>query len=93
MLRHMPRRMGALHLLSACDRDSCDVGDVLRLIEASALDEVVVTNSIAHEWDAAITKKVKQLSIGKMLADVIATVHSQASVLGLLETCKWTHGA
>jgi phosphoribosylpyrophosphate synthetase len=66
---------------------------VLRRIEASSLDEVVVTNSIAHAWDPAISKKVKQLSIGRMLADVISTVHNQASVQSLLETCKWTHAS
>ena len=58
-------------------------GDAYNKIEDSVVIEIVVTNSIYH--DKLGTKKIKVLSIGRLLADAILRIHKGWSVSHLFE--------
>lgn len=55
-------------------------GDALDLIKNSMLDELVVTNTIPLHDDAKQIKKIRQLNIGPMLAEVIRRMGTEESV-------------
>jgi|EP01047_Picozoa_sp_COSAG01_P055065 hypothetical protein len=56
-------------------------GPALQRIEASALDEVVCANTVPlREGTHDVTSKIKQLSIGKLLAATIQRLHTGESV-------------
>jgi ribose-phosphate pyrophosphokinase len=57
-------------------------GAAIERIEASPLEEVVVTNSIPPRTPQSL-KKVKYLSIGKLLGEAIRRIHSNDSVSSL----------
>jgi len=52
-------------------------------IEKSQLDEVVVTNSIPLSQEAENSDKVRQLSVGIILADTISRINLEESVSDL----------
>jgi ribose-phosphate pyrophosphokinase len=52
-------------------------------IEASLLKEVVVTNSIPLSEEAKKSSRIKSLSIAKLLAEAIRSIHEETSVSGL----------
>lgn len=56
----------------------------LERIEASAFEQVVVTNTVPIDTKG-ITKKVEVLSVAKLLADAIAAVSNASSVSALFE--------
>jgi len=58
-------------------------GNAIKNIEASALDEVVVTDSIPLSEEAKNSKKIRQLGIGEMLAQIIRRVNEEESVSSL----------
>ena len=49
-------------------------------IEESDLKEVVVTNSIPLSEEARKSSRVKSLSIAKLMADAIRSIHEETSV-------------
>ena len=52
-------------------------GPAAERIEASALDEVVITNTVPlKEGIPEKTNKIKQLSIGKLLSESIQCIHT-----------------
>jgi len=55
-------------------------GDAVADIEASVLDEVVVTDSIPLSTTAAKCDKIRQLSISNIIAETIYRVNNQESV-------------
>ncbi len=58
-------------------------GPAVDRIEKSALEEVVVTNSIPLQGDLQNCKKIKVLSVGKLLAQAVQSIHEETSVSGL----------
>ncbi len=60
-------------------------GRAIDNIEKSELDEVVVTNSIPLSEDAANCAKIRQLTVGIILADTISRINREESVSDLFE--------
>jgi ribose-phosphate pyrophosphokinase len=58
-------------------------GPAVKRIEESALTEVVVTNTILHSEEARASKKIKFLSIGRLLGEAIRRIHNSDSVSSL----------
>ena len=64
-------------------------GTAAERIEGSALEEVVVSNTIPlGAAVAANTRKVRQLSVGKLLAHAINSIHTGDSVSRLFDPSK-----
>jgi len=55
-------------------------GDAIKNIEESELDEVVVTDTIPLSVAAKKSKKIRQLNIGEMLAQIIRRINEEESV-------------
>jgi ribose-phosphate pyrophosphokinase len=66
--------------VSACATHAVLSGPALSRIEESDLREVVVTNSIPLSEDARKSSRVKSLSIAKLMADAIRSIHEETSV-------------
>ena len=58
-------------------------GPAVKRIEESQLSEVVVTNSILHSEEARASKKIRFLSIGRLLGEAIRRIHNSDSVSSL----------
>ncbi len=69
--------------VSACASHGVLSGPAVQRIEASPLKEVVVTNSIRPSDEAAACKKIKFISIAKLLAEAIRRIHNSDSVSSL----------
>ena len=66
--------------VSACATHAVLSGPAVERIEASALREVVFTNSIPLSEEARQSKKIRSLSIAKLLAEAIRSIHEETSV-------------
>ena len=66
--------------VSACATHAVLSGPAVERIEQSALREVVFTNSIPLSEEARKSKKIKSLSIAKLMADAIRSIHEETSV-------------
>ncbi|XP_031549006.1 phosphoribosyl pyrophosphate synthase-associated protein 2-like [Actinia tenebrosa] len=55
-------------------------GDAPELIEGSEIDEVVVTNTVAHESKIARCSKIKSIDISQLLAEAIRRIHNGESM-------------
>jgi ribose-phosphate pyrophosphokinase len=58
-------------------------GPAVERIEASGLKEVVFTNSIPLSDEAKASKRIKSLSIAKLMAAAIKSIHEETSVSNL----------
>ena len=58
-------------------------GSAVNRIMDSALDELVVTNTIPLSKEAANCKKIRQLSVGPLLAETIKRISQEESVSSL----------
>lgn len=67
----------------ACATHGVLSGPAVERIEASALEEVVVSNSIPLSDEARASKKVKVVSIGRLLGEAIRRIHNSDSVSSL----------
>jgi ribose-phosphate pyrophosphokinase len=54
--------------------------DAPRLIEESAIDEVVVTNTIPHEIQKMQCHKIKTVDISILLSEAIRRIHNKESM-------------
>ncbi|KAF3846957.1 hypothetical protein F7725_004035 [Dissostichus mawsoni] len=54
--------------------------DAPRLIEESAIDEVVVTNTIPHELQKLQCSKIKTVDISMILSEAIRRIHNGESM-------------
>src|SRR5580693_2157709 len=70
---------GALSV-SACATHAVLSGPALERIGQSSLKEVVVTNSIPLSEAGKKVEKIKQLSIARLMADAIRSIHEETSV-------------
>jgi ribose-phosphate pyrophosphokinase len=66
--------------VSACATHAVLSGPAVERIEASSLQEVVVTNSIPLSEAGRNSSKIKQLSIANLMADAIRSIHEETSV-------------
>ena len=55
-------------------------GPAVKKIEASVLDELVVTDTIPLRPDAKACKRIRQLSVAEMLAETMRRIHEEESV-------------
>ncbi len=66
--------------VSACATHAVLSGPAVRRIESSGLKEVVFTNSVPPSRAAKSCGKIKFLSIAKLLAEAIKSIHEETSV-------------
>jgi ribose-phosphate pyrophosphokinase len=69
--------------VSACATHGVLSGPAVSRIEASDLIEVVITNSIPLSEEGKQSKKIKALSIAKLMATAIRSIHEETSVSNL----------
>jgi len=66
--------------VSACATHAVLSGPAVSRIEASCLKEVIVTNSIPLSDEKINCSRIKTLSIAKLLAEAIRSIHEETSV-------------
>ena len=66
--------------VSACATHAVLSGDAVKRIEDSCLREVVFTNSIPLSQEAKNSCRIKSLSVAKLLAEAIRSIHEETSV-------------
>src|SRR5688572_10948303 len=64
----------------ACGTHAVLSGPATDRIEACRLEELVVTNTIPIHQQAKACKKIKTLSVGKLLAQAVQSIHDETSV-------------
>jgi ribose-phosphate pyrophosphokinase len=67
----------------ACVTHAVLSGPAMDRINASPLDELVVTNSIPLSQEASASPKIRQISIGRLLGEAIRRIHRSDSVSSL----------
>ncbi|MES2997752.1 MAG: ribose-phosphate pyrophosphokinase [Pseudomonadota bacterium] len=70
---------GAKRVMAYCTHPVLS-GDAIRAIEASCINELVVTDTIPLHDKAKQCKKIRQLSLSNMLAQTICRINSEESV-------------
>ena len=75
-------QQGAVGVLAYCTHAVLSGSAVQRIAE-SALDEVVVTDSIPLRADAQACKKIRVLSVAGLLAETILRISNEDSVSSL----------
>jgi ribose-phosphate pyrophosphokinase len=73
---------GATKVVAYCTHAVLSGGAVER-IAGSALDELVVTDTIPLREDAAACRKIRQLSVAGLLAETILRIFTEDSVSSL----------
>ena len=66
--------------VSACATHAVLSGPAVERIESSQLKEVVFTNSIPPREAAAASNKIRSLSVGKLLATAVQSIHEETSI-------------
>jgi ribose-phosphate pyrophosphokinase len=74
---------GGARSVVACATHGVLSGPAVQRIEESVLAEVVVTNSVLASEEARASKKIKFLSIGRLLGEAIRRIHNSDSVSSL----------
>ncbi len=72
-------KSGATKVYACCSHPVLS-GPAIERIEGSDLAEVVVTNTIPLHSDARKCKKISVLSVGKLLAQAVQSIHEETSV-------------
>ena len=78
------KKKGAIKVVAYCTHPVLS-GTSIERIMASELDELVVTDTIPLREDAASCKKVRQLSVGQLMAETIRRISNEDSVSSLFE--------
>lgn len=78
------KKKGAIKVVAYCTHPVLS-GTAIERIMASELDELVVTDTIPLREDAASCKKVRQLSVGELMAETIRRISNEDSVSSLFE--------
>jgi ribose-phosphate pyrophosphokinase len=76
------KQQGASQVVAYCTHAVLS-GPAVANINASVLDELVVTNTIPLRPDAIACEKIRQLSIGELLAETMRRVSNEESVSSL----------
>jgi len=75
---------GAVKVVAYCTHPVLS-GPAIERVSASALDELVVTDTIPLSEEAAKCKKVRQLTVGELMAETIRRISNEDSVSSLFE--------
>jgi ribose-phosphate pyrophosphokinase len=78
------KKKGAEKVVAYCTHPVLS-GSAIERINASDLDELVVTDTIPLSADAAACKKVRQLTVGELMAETIRRISNEDSVSSLFE--------
>ena len=78
------KKKGAIKVVAYCTHPVLS-GTAIERISASELDELVVTDTIPLREDAASCKKIRQLSVGELMAETIRRISNEDSVSSLFE--------
>jgi len=76
------KEKGALRVIAYCTHPVLS-GSAVERIENSALDELVVTDTIPLREDARNSKRIRQLSVAELLAETIRRITDEESVSSL----------
>jgi ribose-phosphate pyrophosphokinase len=74
---------GAKNVYAYCTHPIFSGPAIDRIAQGSALDEVVVTNTIPLAANAAACQKIRQLSVGPLIAETIQRIAKGESVMSL----------
>jgi len=77
------KERGAKHVYAYCTHPIFSGPAIERISKGSALDEVVVTNTIPLSQAAQACKKIRQLSVAPLMAETISRIASGESVMSL----------
>ena len=58
-------------------------GPAIERLEAAPLDQVIITNTIPLRDRATSCRKIKQLSVARLLGQAIRSIHEETSVSSL----------
>jgi ribose-phosphate pyrophosphokinase len=58
-------------------------GPAIERLEAAPIDQVIITNTIPLNADRARCKKIKVLSVARLLGQAIRSIHEETSVSSL----------
>jgi ribose-phosphate pyrophosphokinase len=78
------KKKGAIKVVAYCTHPVLS-GSAIDRISASELDELVVTDTIPLRKDAIACNKIRQLSVGKLMAETIRRISNEDSVSSLFE--------
>ena len=78
------KKKGAIKVVAYCTHPVLS-GSAIDRISASELDELVVTDTIPLRKDALACNKIRQLSVGKLMAETIRRISNEDSVSSLFE--------
>jgi ribose-phosphate pyrophosphokinase len=67
----------------ACATHPVLSGPAVERIEKSQLEEVIVTNTIPLSPEKRKCKKIRTLSVAKLLSEAVQAIHEETSVSGL----------
>jgi ribose-phosphate pyrophosphokinase len=76
------KEKGAERVIAYCTHPVLS-GPAIQRIESSALDELVVTDTIPLRDDAKNSKRIRQLSVAELLAETMRRINSEESVSSL----------
>lgn len=76
------RQQGAKRVSAACTHAVLS-GAAIERINNSALEELIVTNTIPMDGKLALCKKLKVLSIASLLGDAVKRIHEESSISSL----------
>jgi ribose-phosphate pyrophosphokinase len=76
------KREGAKMILGCCTHAALS-GPAIEKINASPLEELVVTNSVPLQPQAQKCKKIKVLSVARLIAEAIRRTHDEQSISSL----------
>ncbi len=76
------KERGAAKVIAYCTHPILS-GKAVKNIESSKLDQLVVTNTIPLQENAAACKQIRQLSIAEMLAETIRRINQEESVTSM----------
>ena len=79
------REMGATRVLAAASHAVLS-GPAFKRIENSCLEEIIVTNSIPLPEEFKNSKKLKVLSVAKLLGEAVKRIHHGDSISSLFES-------
>jgi ribose-phosphate pyrophosphokinase len=78
------KKKGAIKVVAYCTHPVLS-GTAIERINASELDELIVTDTIPLREDASSCKKVRQLSVAELMAETIRRISNEDSVSSLFE--------
>jgi ribose-phosphate pyrophosphokinase len=73
------KRFGAKHVYAACSHGVLS-GPAIKRLEASPIEELMISNTIPLNGNTGMSKKITVLSVAPLLAEAIKRIHEDKSV-------------